>query len=158
MSRVCRLIDLKSERRYDPCIKYTMVASKKALADAGLSREKDPDAFEKLDKTKVGVLVGSGMGGLQMFETGVEKLVTKVRLFVDSLCEAVIRRSRAFALTGKGGLQRFHSTWTKIISMPRVQTDATSPSSLPCKSHCNHFNSLEAPNPCYTRICRATRR
>lgn len=55
-----------------------MVGSKKALADAGLSREGNPEAFEKLDKTRVGVLVGSGMGGLQVFQDGVTNLVQKV--------------------------------------------------------------------------------
>lgn len=55
-----------------------MVGSKKALADAGLSREDNPEAFEKLDKTRVGVLVGSGMGGLQVFQDGVTNLVEKV--------------------------------------------------------------------------------
>ena len=32
----CRLIDRKNERRYDDCLKYTMVGSKKALKAAGL--------------------------------------------------------------------------------------------------------------------------
>ena len=32
---------------------------------------------EGLDKTRVGVLVGSGMGGLQVFQDGVENLVQK---------------------------------------------------------------------------------
>lgn len=77
---VFRLIDKKNVRRYDDCLKYTMVGSKKALADAGLSREDNPEAFEKLDKTRVGVLVGSGMGGLQVFQDGVTNLVQKVRL------------------------------------------------------------------------------
>ena len=31
-----RLIDKKNERRYDDCLKYTMVGSKKALKAAGL--------------------------------------------------------------------------------------------------------------------------
>lgn len=75
-----RLIDRKNERRYDDCIKYTLVASKKALANAGLSDTENAEEFEKLDKTRVGVLVGSGMGGLQVFQDGVENLVTKVRL------------------------------------------------------------------------------
>lgn len=71
------LIDRRSDKRFDNCLKYTMVGSKKALADAGLSREGNPEAFEKLDKTRVGVLVGSGMGGLQVFQDGVTNLVEK---------------------------------------------------------------------------------
>ena len=72
------LIDKKNERRYDDCLKYTIVASKSALADAGLA--KGSEEFEKLNKTRVGVLVGTGMGGLQVFQDGVENLVQKVRI------------------------------------------------------------------------------
>jgi 3-oxoacyl-[acyl-carrier-protein] synthase II len=72
------LIDKKNERRYDDCIKYTLVACKKALTDAGLSKDTHQEAYEKLDKKRVGVLVGSGMGGLQVFQDGVANLVQKV--------------------------------------------------------------------------------
>jgi 3-oxoacyl-[acyl-carrier-protein] synthase II len=83
------MIDKKSERRYDNCIKYTMVSAKHALKDAGLSKTQDTDAFEALDKTRVGVLIGSGMGGLQVFQDGVENLVTKARLPCCSLKTSV---------------------------------------------------------------------
>ena len=43
--------------------------------DAGI--EKGSDAFEKLDKTRAGVLIGSGMGGLTVFQDGVKNLVEK---------------------------------------------------------------------------------
>lgn len=66
----CSLIDKKNARRYDDCLKYTMVSGKKALEQAGLSKEKNSDAFGKLDLTKCGVLVGSGMGGLSVFQDG----------------------------------------------------------------------------------------
>lgn len=46
-----------------------------ALIDAGL--EKGSDAYEKLDKTRAGVLIGSGMGGLTVFQDGVKNLVEK---------------------------------------------------------------------------------
>jgi 3-oxoacyl-[acyl-carrier-protein] synthase II len=77
-------VDKKNARRYDDCITYTFVASKKALRQAGLEKGKD-DAYDKLDKTKVGVLVGSGMGGLTVFQDNVaalkEKGVKKVSPF-----------------------------------------------------------------------------
>lgn len=69
------LIDKKNARRYDDCLKYTMVAGKKALIQAGL--DKETEAFGKLDKTRCGVLVGSGMGGLTVFQDGVANLVEK---------------------------------------------------------------------------------
>jgi 3-oxoacyl-[acyl-carrier-protein] synthase II len=69
------LVDKKNARRYDDCLTYSIVSSKKALADAGL--EIGSDGFEKLDKTRCGVLVGSGMGGLTVFQDGVKNLVEK---------------------------------------------------------------------------------
>ncbi len=43
--------------------------------DAGIG--KGSEAFEKLDKTRCGVLIGSGMGGLTVFQDGVKNLVEK---------------------------------------------------------------------------------
>ena len=55
-------------------IRYTLVASKKAMEHAKMYTDEEQ---EGLDKTRVGVLVGSGMGGLQVFQDGVENLVKK---------------------------------------------------------------------------------
>ena len=69
------LVDKKNARRYDDCLTYSLVSSKKALIDAGI--EIGSDAFNKLDKTRCGVLVGSGMGGLTVFQDGVKNLIEK---------------------------------------------------------------------------------
>lgn len=53
------------------------VAPKQALIDAGLEKAHHPEAYEALDKTKVGILIGSGMGGLTVFQDGVKNLVEK---------------------------------------------------------------------------------
>ncbi|KAJ0716585.1 putative beta-ketoacyl synthase, thiolase, beta-ketoacyl synthase, active [Helianthus annuus] len=66
-------IDGKSDRRLDDCWRYCLVAGKKALEDASLSQ----DVLETMDRTKIGVLVGSGMGGLTAFSAGVEALIQK---------------------------------------------------------------------------------
>lgn len=71
------LIDKKNARRYDDCLKYTMVAGKKALIQAGLSKDHHAQAYSNLDLTRCGVLVGSGMGGLSVFQDGVKSLVEK---------------------------------------------------------------------------------
>ena len=42
-----------------------------ALQQAGLDKATNPEANEKLNKAKCGVLVGSGMGGLQTLQDGV---------------------------------------------------------------------------------------
>lgn len=66
-------MDKKQARRVDPFIRYTIVASKKALEHAGLSGE----ALEKLDKSRCGILVGSGMGGMSNFYEGIQTIIEK---------------------------------------------------------------------------------
>ncbi|MBM3198239.1 MAG: beta-ketoacyl-ACP synthase II [Chlamydiae bacterium] len=66
-------IDKKQARRIDPFARYAMVAGKKALAMSGLERE----ALDLLDKTRAGILIGSGMGGMAAFSEGIETLITK---------------------------------------------------------------------------------
>lgn len=66
-------LDKKQARRVDPFIRYTVVAGKKALEKGNLTKEE----LEKLDKTRCGVLIGSGMGGMNVFYDGTETLLTK---------------------------------------------------------------------------------
>ena len=77
LSLLCRMVDKKNARRYDDCLTYSVVASKKALKQAGLDKQDNGDAYGKLDLTKAGVLVGTGMGGLTVFQDGVKNLVEK---------------------------------------------------------------------------------
>lgn len=58
-------MDKKQARRVDPFIRYAVVATKKALKDAGLSD------LSSLDKTRAGVVIGSGMGGLENLYDGI---------------------------------------------------------------------------------------
>ena len=55
-------IDDKDSRRMDLFIRYGMVAGVQAVRDAGIEEYKD------LDKTRVGVILGSGIGGLPSIE------------------------------------------------------------------------------------------
>ncbi|KAM7491500.1 hypothetical protein LguiA_034421 [Lonicera macranthoides] len=66
-------IDGKNDRRLDDCWRYCLVAGKRALEDATLG----PDVLQTMDRTRIGVLVGSGMGGLTAFSNGVEALIQK---------------------------------------------------------------------------------
>ncbi len=54
-------IHVKEARKMDPFTQYAVVASDEAIADAGFD-------MEKLDLNKVGVIWGSGIGGLKTFE------------------------------------------------------------------------------------------
>ena len=67
------IVDKKNARRMDDCLQYALVSGNKALVDAGLT----DDVLEGMDKTKIGVLAGSGMGGLTVFQDGVKALVEK---------------------------------------------------------------------------------
>lgn len=66
-------IDKKTARRVDKFIAYGIVAGRKALEDAGLTDA----AFEALDKTRCGVILGSGIGGMTVFHDNVEACVTR---------------------------------------------------------------------------------
>lgn len=65
-------VSAKLKRRLDPFLTYAMVASKSALANAGLPTG-GPE-MDALDKKRCGVLCGSGMGGLDVYSQGVTKL------------------------------------------------------------------------------------
>jgi 3-oxoacyl-[acyl-carrier-protein] synthase II len=56
-------VDKKLARRADPCINFAMAAGKMAVAHAKLN-------LNEVDKARAGVLVGSGMGGMQRFYDG----------------------------------------------------------------------------------------
>lgn len=70
-------VDKKNARRYDDVLSYALVASKKALRQAGIEKDKNADAHAALDASRVGVIVGSGMGGLTVFQDGVKALVER---------------------------------------------------------------------------------
>nr|GMD11603.1 3-oxoacyl-[acyl-carrier-protein] synthase I, chloroplastic [Ipomoea batatas] len=66
-------IDGKNDRRLDDCLRYCIVAGKKALENADLGA----DGIGKIDKERAGILVGTGMGGLTVFSDGVQALIEK---------------------------------------------------------------------------------
>ncbi|CAL5224067.1 g6692 [Coccomyxa viridis] len=68
-------VSKKNERRMDNCIKYTLVAGKKALEASGVGLGKEE--LEGLDRAKCGILIGTAMGGMQTFSTAVEDLTLK---------------------------------------------------------------------------------
>ena len=66
-------LEKKQARRVDPFIRYAMVAGKKALEHGGLVGE----ALDRLDKSRCGIIIGSGMGGMSIFYDGVETILNK---------------------------------------------------------------------------------
>ncbi|XP_047972902.1 3-oxoacyl-[acyl-carrier-protein] synthase II, chloroplastic-like isoform X3 [Salvia hispanica] len=60
----------KLSKRMDKFMLYMLTAGKKALADGGITE----DLMDELNKTKCGVLIGSAMGGMQVFYDAIEAL------------------------------------------------------------------------------------
>lgn len=58
---VKEFIDRKEARKMDPNTQYGMVSSEEAIKDSGLD-------LDKVDKTKVGVVWGTGIGGFSTFQ------------------------------------------------------------------------------------------
>ncbi len=56
------IIDRKDARRMDRFVQYAVVATREALDSAGID-------VEVLDPERIGVIVGSGIGGMETFET-----------------------------------------------------------------------------------------
>ena len=66
-------VDKKQARRVDPFALYSIVAGKKALEMSGVT----VDNLNGIDPSRVGVLISSGMGGMQVFHDGVKTLIEK---------------------------------------------------------------------------------
>lgn len=60
----------KLSKRADKFMLYMLTAGKKALADGGITE----DLLQDLDKARCGVLIGSALGGMQVFHDGIEAL------------------------------------------------------------------------------------
>ncbi|PON66036.1 3-oxoacyl-[acyl-carrier-protein] synthase [Parasponia andersonii] len=60
----------KLSKRMDKFMLYMLTAGKKALADGGITE----DIMNELDRTKCGVLIGSAMGGMKVFNDAIEAL------------------------------------------------------------------------------------
>lgn len=65
-----KYMDRKQARRVDPFIRYTVVAGKKALESARVD-------LESLDKSRCGIIIGSGMGGMSVFYDGTSTILNK---------------------------------------------------------------------------------
>lgn len=66
-------MEKKQARRVDRAIAFGIAAAKKSLAYGDITIE----ALEKMDKTRIGVIIGSGMGGMSVYADGVQTLLEK---------------------------------------------------------------------------------
>ena len=63
-------LEKKQARRVGPCIAYAVGAGKLAVQNSGLD-------LSKIEKTRAGVIIGSGMGGMHIYNGGVITAVQK---------------------------------------------------------------------------------
>ena len=61
----------KQARRVDPFSQYALVTADQAVADAGL----DPDAMSQDEKDRIGVVYGTGIGGIRTFRDQAEEFI-----------------------------------------------------------------------------------
>ena len=64
------VIDARDLKRFDDFTIFSMVAAHEAMLDSGLD-------LDKVDRNRIGVIVGSGIGGISAFETEHSKLINK---------------------------------------------------------------------------------
>jgi 3-oxoacyl-[acyl-carrier-protein] synthase II len=64
------LLDRKEVRHLDPFVQYSMVAAQQAMQQAGLDLERE-------DRNRIGVVIGSGIGGIQSLEAQHTNLIQK---------------------------------------------------------------------------------
>lgn len=66
-------LDKKQARRVDPFIRYAVVAGKRAMEASGF----DLQNLDSLEKNRCGIIVSSGMGGMQVFYDGIKTIQEK---------------------------------------------------------------------------------
>lgn len=72
---ITQYMDKKASRRIDPFVQFAFVAGNQALSNAGLM--KDDKIIDNLDKNRVGILIGTGIGGFQTIRTQLQNFVNK---------------------------------------------------------------------------------
>lgn len=60
---ILNFLDKKSARRLDPFAQYALVSARQAIEDSNLK----PEILSEEEKNKIGVIFGSGIGGIQTF-------------------------------------------------------------------------------------------
>lgn len=64
-------LDAKQARRMDPFCQYALVTADQAVQDAGLT----PEAMSQGEKDRIGVVYGTGIGGIQTFRDQTEEFL-----------------------------------------------------------------------------------
>lgn len=104
------VMDVREAHRMDRFCQFAVVAAHEAIAESGL-------AFDKLDPFRCGVILGSGIGGIAEFETGVGVLLAKGPARVSPLViPKMIANSAAGVISIRHGLRGPNTTVSTACS------------------------------------------
>lgn len=115
-------LDRKELKRSDPSQQYAIAASEEALKDSGLD-------LEKVDKDRVGVVIGSGIGGITAFEEQHGKLMTSgpsrvspffIPMMIIDMCAGLVSMRYGFHGPNYGTVSACASSSHAILDAFRV--------------------------------------
>ncbi|ELA09519.1 3-oxoacyl-ACP synthase [Moraxella macacae 0408225] len=72
---VNQYMSAKDARRYDMFVQYGVAAAAQALQNAGLIDGLQAETVKNVDPTRIGVVIGSGIGGISNIEDNANKLI-----------------------------------------------------------------------------------
>lgn len=87
-------LTIKESRRLDKFARFGLVAAREAVADAGLD-------FSELDRERCGAVVGTGIGGFETIDDGMEILRTKGPRMVPATAVPMLMPNAAIAAVTK---------------------------------------------------------
>ncbi|MGH2906780.1 MAG: beta-ketoacyl-[acyl-carrier-protein] synthase family protein [Solirubrobacterales bacterium] len=87
-------LTIKESRRLDKFARFGLVAAREAVADAGLD-------FEQLDRERCGAVVGTGIGGFETIDDGMEILREKGPRMVPATSVPMLMPNAAIAAVTK---------------------------------------------------------
>ncbi len=98
-----KVLDKKEIRRLEPFSIYALYAAQEAMDNSKLD-------LDKIDKTRLGTIVGSGMGGIGMIEEQMEKMIEKgpsrlAPLFIPSVISNIASGHVAIRFGAKGACE-----------------------------------------------------
>eukprot|EP01018_Ginkgo_biloba_P021079 Gb_06837 [translate_table: standard] len=93
-------IDAKINRRLDDCWRYCLFSGKQALENANLG----PKELEKINRSHVGAVIGTGVGATTIFSDGVEALTKKGYNRMNPFFLYTISNTGSALLAIEGGL------------------------------------------------------
>lgn len=91
---ISEMLTIKESRRLDKFARFGLIAAREAVADAGVN-------FEEEDRERCGAIVGTGIGGFETIDDGMEILRTKGPRMVPATSVPMLMPNAAVAAVTK---------------------------------------------------------